>query len=77
MRRRGSSHDDGLELSRLLQAARPGLPIILITGYPELLKGSQSAGGTEHHRLFTKPYDPDELLAAISELLRSPAGRPP
>jgi FixJ family two-component response regulator len=57
---------DGLELSRLLHAARPGLPIILITGHPELLNGSLGA----NHRLFTKPYDPDELLVAISEVLR-------
>jgi FixJ family two-component response regulator len=57
---------DGLELSRLLQVARPGLPIILITGHPEMLNGSFGA----NHRLFTKPYDPDELLAAISEVLR-------
>jgi FixJ family two-component response regulator len=57
---------DGLELSRLLQAARPGLPVILITGHPELLNGSLGA----NHRLFTKPYDPDELLVAISEVLR-------
>ena len=60
---------DGLELSRLLQTARPRLPMILITGHPEMLNGSPSVGGTDHYRLFTKPYDPDELLAAISELL--------
>jgi DNA-binding LytR/AlgR family response regulator len=58
---------DGLELSRVLQAVRPGLPIILITGHPELLRGS--FGETDHFRLFTKPYDPDELLAAIGEML--------
>jgi FixJ family two-component response regulator len=59
---------DGLELSRLLQAARPDLPIILITGHPEMLNGWFGA----NYRLFTKPYDPDELLAAISEILRRP-----
>jgi FixJ family two-component response regulator len=58
---------DGLELSRLLRAARPGLPIILITGHPELLRGSLEE--TDHFRLFTKPYDPDELLGAIGEML--------
>jgi CheY-like chemotaxis protein len=63
---------DGLELSRLLQAASPGLPMILITGHPEMLNGSPSARGADHYRLFTKPYNPDELLAAISELLPSP-----
>ena len=29
---------DGFELLRLVHAARPGLPIILITGYPDTLK---------------------------------------
>jgi FixJ family two-component response regulator len=54
---------DGLELSRLLQKAKPGLPIILITGHPEMLDRSP------HHRyrVFTKPFNPDELLAAVSD----------
>lgn len=59
---------DGLELSRLLRAARPGLPIILITGHPEILNRSLVA--TSHYRLFTKPYDPDALLAAIGDMVR-------
>ena len=64
---------DGLELSRLLQAARPGLPIILITGHPEMLDRSSPP---IRYRLFTKPFNPDELLAAINEVLRNaPATR--
>lgn len=59
---------DGLELSRLLRAARPGLPIILITGHPEILNRSLVA--TSYYRLFTKPYDPDALVAAIGDMVR-------
>jgi FixJ family two-component response regulator len=59
---------DGLELSRLLQAAKPGLPIILITGHPEMLDQAAPI----RHRMFTKPFDPDELLAALSDILRNP-----
>jgi FixJ family two-component response regulator len=61
---------DGLELSRLLQAAKPGLPIILITGHPEMLNRSPSVGAANHNRLFTKPYDPEDLVAAIGNVLR-------
>jgi FixJ family two-component response regulator len=61
---------DGLELSRRLETARPQLPIILITGHPELLNRSPSIAGASRHKLFTKPYDPDELLAAIGKVVR-------
>ena len=56
---------DGLELSRLLQAAKPGLPIIFITGHTEMLDRSPPI----RHRLFTKPFNPDELLVAVSDIL--------
>ena len=66
---------DGLELARLARAARPDLPIILITGHPEMLDRPGSAGTRIFERLFTKPYNTDELLAAISETLGN--SRPP
>lgn len=58
---------DGLELSRLLRADRPGLPIILITGHPEM--SDRSLVATGYYRLFTKPYDPDALVAAIGDMV--------
>jgi FixJ family two-component response regulator len=64
---------DGLELLRLVQAAHPGLPLILITGYPETLKRLPSAVAG-NHRSFTKPFRGSELLAAVNDALRkSPA----
>ena len=59
---------DGFELIRRVRAARPGLPVILITGYPETLKRLPALGGTRP-RLFIKPFQGPELLAAISESL--------
>jgi len=59
---------DGFELLRLVHAARPGLPIILITGYPETLKRLQALGGS-NPRFFTKPFDGWELLTAVSDAL--------
>jgi FixJ family two-component response regulator len=60
---------DGLELSRLLQIARPGLPIILITGHPEMLDRAQPPS---RYRVLTKPFNPNELLAAINDILCNP-----
>ena len=59
---------EGFELLRQVHAARPGLPIILITGYPDTLKRLPGLGGNSP-RFFTKPFQGPELLAAISEAL--------
>lgn len=59
---------EGFELLRQVHAARPGLPIILITGYPETLKRLPGFGAS-NPRSFTKPFQGPELLAAISEAL--------
>jgi FixJ family two-component response regulator len=61
---------DGFELERLARAARPGLPVILITGRQEFIKGPQAT-----HRIGTgillKPVGEQELLRAISKALTS------
>ena len=62
---------DGFELLRTVRAARPKLPIILITGYPEMLNRLPSIA-PGHYRLFTKPFDGQELLTAVSDALRNP-----
>jgi FixJ family two-component response regulator len=62
---------DGFELIRVVQAARPTLPIILITGRPELLKGLPPTSPS-HYRLFKKPFNGQELLTAVSEALQNP-----
>ena len=62
---------DGFELLRLVRAARPGLPVILITGYPDTLKHLPAVAG-RNPRVFTKPFHGPELLAALSESLRNP-----
>ena len=61
---------DGFELLRLVHAARPGLPAILITGYPDTLKRLPPSGES-NPRYFTKPFQGPELLAAVSDALRS------
>ena len=60
---------DGIELLRVVNAARPGLPVILITGYPERLQGVPNLGKSSP-RCFTKPFQSQELLAAVRDALR-------
>ena len=59
---------DGFELLRQVHAARPGLPVVFITGYPETIKRLPAHAGNP--RVFTKPFRGPELLAVISEALR-------
>jgi FixJ family two-component response regulator len=61
---------DGFELMRQAYAASAKLPVILITGHADILKlwASTSAG---HYRLFTKPFDGQELLTAVSDAVRN------
>jgi FixJ family two-component response regulator len=67
---------DGFELLRLVYAARPELPIILITGHPEMLKRSPPIGAG-HYQLFKKPFNGEELLTAVIAALRDSHPRPP
>ena len=61
---------DGFELARAIQARRPGLPVILITGRPDLLHRSPSDWPRDC-RGFKKPFDGPELLKAVGDALRS------
>jgi FixJ family two-component response regulator len=61
---------DGFDLLRQVHAVRPGLPTILITGYPDAVKGLPPPDGS-HPRVFTKPFQGDELLAAVSDAQRN------
>ena len=58
---------NGIRLRRLVQSARPELPVILITGRAE--SRAQYASVIEPDRYFEKPYDGQQLLAAIRKAL--------
>ena len=64
---------DGFELLRLVHAARPELPVILITGHPEMADRAPPRG-SGHYRLFRKPLDGHELLTAVGDAVRSSRG---
>ena len=61
---------DGFELARAVQAARPALPVILVTGRPDLLRRSP-LDGLGQYRVFKKPFDGQELLTAVALMLPS------
>ena len=63
---------EGYALLRAIRAARPELPVILITGYPETLRGLAHHG--DRPRCFTKPFSGPELLAAVGEAIRNLRG---
>lgn len=64
---------DGFELLRLAREARPELPVILITGYPETLKRLPLLGGSDP-RVFTKPFEGHEMLTAVGDAVRRLSG---
>src|SRR5467141_938496 len=56
---------DGLGLARAIQQKRPGLPILLATGYSEAAQNARS-----DFSILRKPYRLHELSRALSELSR-------
>ena len=62
---------DGFDLLEVVHEARPALPIVLITGHMEMLD-RLPAVGAGHYRLFRKHFDGQDLLAAVSDAIRSP-----
>jgi two-component system NtrC family sensor kinase len=57
---------NGLDLARTLRAQRPGLPVLLVTGYSEVAQ----AAADEAIPILRKPYDSAALRAAIRGRLR-------
>jgi FixJ family two-component response regulator len=55
---------NGLDLLEAIHASLPGLPVIFVTGHPEMLD-RLALDGSPHFRLFTKPFKGQELLEAI------------
>ena len=60
---------DGFDLIREVHAARPELPTLLITGYPDTLTRLPPLGGSKM-RFFTKPFQGPAFLAAVADALR-------
>jgi two-component system cell cycle sensor histidine kinase/response regulator CckA len=59
--------EDGLALARAARAARPGLPVLLMSGYAEAALGSDLPA--EGIAFLGKPFTPPELAAAVGAVL--------
>jgi FixJ family two-component response regulator len=66
---------DGFALQQMIRNLRPTLPVILITGHHEFATAEHEAARAGR-RLFEKPFDRQELLAAIGSELQGSSGRP-
>jgi DNA-binding NtrC family response regulator len=61
---------DGVELLQSVHAARPTLPTIVITGYPDRLKQLPPLNGSPPNA-FIKPFKGSELLATLNDAIRN------
>ncbi|UQA62557.1 response regulator [Polyangium aurulentum] len=61
-------HADGLAVAKYAQACRPGLPVFLVTGYPDLVARRMGSLDPEP-QVFTKPVDYDELSTKLVQAL--------
>ena len=57
----------GIDLARRARAMRPGLKVLLTTGY-----AGSGAPATSEFRLLPKPFRPHELGRALAEMMRGP-----
>lgn len=59
----------GIELCRRLRARRPGLPIVLITGYPTIESAVRGIGfGASDY--VSKPFTPEALREVVARVLQ-------
>lgn len=63
---------DGFELRNRARTVRPDLPVFLITGRHEIADQSRAQGITG---FFRKPFDGQQLLAAVTEALHDSGRR--
>jgi two-component system cell cycle sensor histidine kinase/response regulator CckA len=57
----------GPALSRRLNALRPDLPVLFMSGYSDSIPAD--AAGTEHAAFLAKPFAPADLVAAVAGLI--------
>jgi len=61
---------EGLEVIRTLRRHRPRVPIIAISGRPDLMSALFLAERMGAVRTLEKPFQPSEFLAAVEEALQ-------
>src|SRR6478735_3031011 len=67
-----TAYADGLAVGRFARNQRPGIPVLVLTGYPNLFHADAFAGGPPA-RLFTKPVVYAVLRSALRDALEAPS----
>jgi DNA-binding NtrC family response regulator len=65
-----TAHADGLAVGRFARNQRPGMPVLILTGYPHLFHADAFAGGPPA-QLFIKPVDYTALRSALRDSLQA------
>jgi len=65
-----TAHADGMAIGRFARNQRPGMPVLVLTGYPNLFHADAFAGGPPA-ALFTKPVEYAALRSALRDALES------
>jgi len=66
-------HLDGGTLIRRLRSARPSLPVIVMTGFPDASRLAELGQGTSASTvIMAKPISPQPVLAAVRAVLGMP-----
>jgi len=67
-----TKYADGLAIGRFARNQRPGMPVLVLTGYPNLFHADAFVGGPPA-TLFTKPVDYAALRSALCDALEAKA----
>lgn len=66
-----TAHADGVAIGRFARARRPGMPVLVLTGYPNLFRAEDFSDGPPA-MLFTKPIEYAALRSALRDALDTP-----
>lgn len=65
---------DGLALASLIRERHPGMPVVYMTGRPDVMRGAGRL--SEREAFIRKPYGPAEVLSTIQRLLVAEGSHP-
>ncbi len=65
---------DGIALAGLIRTRHPGIPVVYMTGRPDVMRGAGRLG--EREAFIRKPYGPAEVLSTVQRLLVAESSHP-
>ncbi len=67
---------DGLQFLKRAKELAPDTPRVMITAFPQLPVATRAVDEAHIHQYFVKPFDPEDLLATIRDILARPDPEP-